>query len=121
LITIQDNEIHYTPTLRGTSNIVTIKAYDPNFTYPFASILNNNSNLSNTELRYKFIELPAIEFKDNTDTFTLNFNNLTTAQITCNIDDLIRANTEDYTSLVLVLEPGSTRSTSILCKIFRRQ
>ena len=105
LITIQDNEIHYTPTLSGTSNIVTIKAYDPNFTHPFANILNNNSNLSNTELSYKFIELPAIEFRDNTDTFTLSFNNLTTAQITCNIDDLIRANTADYTSLVLEPEP----------------
>ena len=105
LITIQDNEIHYTPTLSGTSNIVTIKAYDPNFTHPFANILNNNSNLSNTELSYKFIELPAIEFIDNTDTFTLSFNNLTTAQITCNIDDLIRANTADYTSLVLEPEP----------------
>ena len=105
LITIQGNAIHYTPTLSGTSNIVTIKAYDPNFTHPFANILNNNSNLSNTELSYKFIELPAIEFRDNTDTFTLNFNNLTTAQITCNIDDLIRANTADYTSLVLEPEP----------------
>jgi len=81
LITIQGNAIHYTPTLSGTSNIVTIKAYDPKFTHPFANILNNNSNLSNTELSYKFIELPAIEFKDNID-FILTNDDKTQSNIT---------------------------------------
>ena len=81
MITIQGNAIHYTPTLSGTSNIVTIKAYDPNFTHPFANILNNNSNLSNTELSYKFIELPAIEVKDNTD-FILTNDDKTQSNIT---------------------------------------
>ena len=92
-ITLTESNLTVIAGLRDKTYTLTLRAYDPLFTYHHdinyvnCNLTSNttNSNLINEELQFEFRELPAIRFKD-TSHLSKTINIITSGNTQCNIN-----------------------------------